>query len=189
MASLLHPVRSVGIFVSSEERDVVALATMPAPGVTVSDRFDVAPLVDAALALAPRVFVLAASESSARLIDVTAHPARIVGVTDLPAPAAIAEEVDSTNGDRVWDASRLPGPGTTSLREYAESLIRRVAPVVHDAGALLAIAAAEPLASMLEADVILHSVVPSQIPRRARARRFGRAQRRPARGARRPRRG
>jgi hypothetical protein len=160
---LAHRVRSVGIFVTSEECDVFALTTMPRSEVTVSDRFDVAALAEAALALTPRVFVLAASENSARLVDVTAHPARVIDLAGLPAHPGIEREVDSTNGDRVTWGSRLPDEGTNRSRAYAESLIRQVVPVVHEAGAMLAIAAAEPLASMLEADVILYSVVPSQI--------------------------
>jgi hypothetical protein len=157
-----HRARSVGIFLTSEQCDVFALATMPAPRVTVSDRFDVAPLADAALALTSRVFVLAASENSARLVDVTADPARIIDVTGLPASPGIEREVGSAHGDRVSAGSRA-GEGTAQLRPYAESLVRHVTPVVHEAGAMLAIVAAEPLASMIEAGVILHSDVPSEI--------------------------
>ncbi|MEN8600708.1 hypothetical protein [Microbacterium rhizosphaerae] len=162
VAPLGHRPRSVGIFVTPEECDVFPLTTDAAPGVTVSDRFDVAPLVDAALSLTSRVFVLAASEDSARLIDVTAHPARSIDLEDPPAPPGIERETESED-ERAAPGAHLSEEAMTRLRVYAEALIRHVAPVVQEAGAMLAIAAAEPLASMLEANVILHSVVPSQI--------------------------
>jgi hypothetical protein len=72
--------RSIAIFAADGVLEVFALTTAPAAWVGVSDRFLIAPLLEAVLALIPPVFALALSENQVRLIDVTSAPPRVVHV-------------------------------------------------------------------------------------------------------------
>ncbi|WP_198519540.1 baeRF11 domain-containing protein [Microbacterium sp. BR1] len=143
-------IRSVGIFATPEECESIPLITSPAPWVGVGDRFLIAPLVEGMLAVQPPVFALAASENSIRLVDVTAHPPRVVDVPGLPESLRTTVRLDLT-GDRDTLAHlRTSEDPKERLREYARAIHRAIGPVLHEAGALLLIAAAEPLSSILQ---------------------------------------
>lgn len=146
-----HRVRSVGIFAVPESCDLFPLTTTPAGWVGVGDRFLVAPVLQAALALRPPVHVLAASEHRVRLIDVTAGPAQVIRVPDLPRNLAAAMRLDLTGDRNTWAHLRISEDPKERLHEYAGLLHRAVEPELRDAGALLIICAAEPLASILRA--------------------------------------
>ena len=147
-----HRIRSVGIFATPESCDVFALATLPAPRVHVSNRFVIGPLLDAALALGPRICVLAASENAARLVDVTSYPARLIEVPDLPQDLASTVNLDLTHDRQTLAHRRISEEPKERLRVYAKALLRAVHEPVRHAKAMLAIVAAEPLASLLHAE-------------------------------------
>lgn len=142
-------IRSVGIFATPGECESIPLVTSPASWVGVGDRFLIAPLVDGMLAVQPPVFVLAASENSIRLVDVTAHPARVVDVPGVPETLRTTVRLDLT-GDRDTLAHlRTSEDPKERLREYSRAIHQAIGPIRHEAGALLLIAAAEPLSSIL----------------------------------------
>jgi len=140
--------RAVGIFATENGTEVFALASSPAPWVGVADRFLMGPLLEGALSLIPPVFVLAVSENEVRLIDVSAHPAQLVDVPGLPHDLKSTIALDLT-GDRDTLAHlRVSEDPKGRLREYARAIDHAVEPVLRRAGAVLVIAAAEPLASI-----------------------------------------
>lgn len=140
--------RSVGIFASETGIELFALTTTPSPWVGVADRFLIGPLLEAALSLVPPVFVLALSEDEVRLIDVTAHPAATLEVPGLPHDFESTLALDLTGDRESLSHLRTSEDPKGRLRQYAQAVDRAVQPVLRRAGALLVIAAAEPLASI-----------------------------------------
>lgn len=149
-------VRAVAIFATPVTCEMFPLDIAPPFQVSASDRFVVGPLLAAALALDPPVFVLAASENALRLIDVTAHPATTLDVPGLPLNLASTVDLDLTHDRETLAHLRTSEDPKERLREYARAIVRVVEPVVRHAGAMLVIGAAEPLASIIHADAILH---------------------------------
>lgn len=140
--------RAVGIFVTESGAEMFSLASSPASCVVLADRFLVGPLLEGALALLPPVFVLAVSENEVRLVDVSAHPAQMVDVPGLPHDLKGTIALDLT-GDRDTLAHlRNSEDPKGRLREFARAIDHAVEPVLRHAGAVLVIAAAEPLASI-----------------------------------------
>lgn len=157
-------VKSVAMFVTPDICEVFVLTTAPAPWVSVTDRFLVGPLMQAALALVPPVYVLAASENRVRLVDVTALPAASVPVSELPRDLNSTLRLDLT-GDRDTLAHlRTSEDPKERLHEFARAIWATVAAPVTAAGAVVSIAAAEPFLSILEASAPAHLPLISTIP-------------------------
>lgn len=143
--------RSVGIFATEDAAEVFALSTDAEPWVGAADRFLVGPLLEAALALLPPFFALAVSENSVRLVDLSAHPVGFVEVPGMPHDLPSTISLDLT-GDRDTLAHlRNSEDPKGRLREYSRAIDRVLDPVLLRAGAVLVIAAAEPLASIYRA--------------------------------------
>lgn len=143
--------RSVGVFADEDGAEMFALATSPAPWTGVADRYLIAPLLAAALALTPPIFVLAASENDVRVIDVTTRPSTLVAIPHLPSDLRSTVRLDLT-GDRESLAHlRTSEDPKVRLEEYSRAIDRVLTPVLTRAGAVLVIAAAEPLASIYRA--------------------------------------
>lgn len=140
--------RSVGIFATENGTEVFTLTSSPAPWVGVADRFLISPLLEGALALIPPVFTLAISENEVRLIDVTAHPIEVIEVPGIPRNLESAIALDVTGDRNTYAHLRTSEDPKGRLREYARAVDRAVEPVLRQAGAVLVIAAAEPIASI-----------------------------------------
>jgi hypothetical protein len=150
-APLDHRLQTVGIFATPDRTDMIALTTAPAPWVGVGDRFLIAPLVEGMLALHPPALVLAASENRVRVIDASTHPAAVVDVPDLPHDLRSSIRLDITGDRETLTHLRTSEDPKERLREYARDIHRAVEPVRRAAGAVLVLAAAEPLLSALQA--------------------------------------
>ncbi|AZC12413.1 hypothetical protein [Microbacterium sp. ABRD28] len=146
-----HRVHGVGIFATPEHADLIPLTTAPAPWVGVGDRFVIGPLVEGMLAAQPRAFVLAASENRVRLIDASATHAEEIDVPGLPDDLRSAARLD-VGGDRETLAHlRISEDPDERLRAYAREIHHAVEEVRRPARAVLILAAAEPLLSILAA--------------------------------------
>lgn len=151
--------RSIAIFAADGILEVFALTTAPAAWVGVSDRFLIAPLLEAALALVPPVFALALSENQVRLIDVTSAPPRVVHVEGLPDDLRSVEHLDLA-GDRDTLAHlKISEDPKVRLRSFARAVDAAVAPALRRNDAVLVIAAAEPLADIYRAVSSTETVV------------------------------
>ena len=140
--------RSIAIFVTENGAEIFGLITSPASWVGIADRFLVAPLLDAALSLLPPVFLLAISENEVRLVDVTSQPAQVVDVTDIPHDLKSTIALDLTGDREALSHLRTSEDPKVRLREYSRAIDRVVEPVLRLNGAVLVLAAAEPLASI-----------------------------------------
>jgi len=140
--------RSVGIFATENGAEVFTLTNSPAPWVGVADRFLIGPLLEGALALTPPVFTLAISENEVRLVDVTAHPVEVVEVPGLPRDLESTIALDVTGDRDSYAHLRTSEDPKGRLREYARAVDRAIEPVLREVGAVLVIAAAEPIASI-----------------------------------------
>ena len=155
--------RSIGIFATEAGSEAFLLTTTPTSRVQISDRFLVAPLLEGALALVPAVFVLALSEKEVRLVDVTQHPASALEVPGLPHDLESTVALDLT-GDRDTLAHlRISEDPKGRLREFARAIDLAVEPVLRRDGAVLVIAAAEPLASIYRSTTRYGSIASSVI--------------------------
>lgn len=140
--------RSVGIFATGTRAEVFLLTSSPTPWVGVADRFLVGPLLEGVLSLIPPVFALAISENEVRLVDVTAHPVEVVEVPSIPRDLESTVALDITGDRNTLAHLRTSEDPKGRLREYARAVDRAVEPVLRRNGAVLVIAAAEPLASI-----------------------------------------
>lgn len=140
--------RSVGIFATENGAEVFTLTSSPTPWVGVADRFLISPLLEGALALIPPVFTLAISENEVRLIDVTAHPIGVIEVPHIPRDLESTIALDVTGDRNTYAHLRTSEDPKGRLREYVRAVDHAVEPVLRRAGAVLVIAAAEPIASI-----------------------------------------
>lgn len=140
--------RSAGIFATENRTEVFSLTNVSAPWVGVADRFLIGPLLEGTLALIPPVFTLAISENEVRLVDVTAHPVTVIEVPGLPRDLESTIALDVTGDRDSFAHLRISEDPKGRLREYARAVDRAIEPVLRDAGAMLVIAAAEPIASI-----------------------------------------
>jgi hypothetical protein len=157
-----HRARTVAIFATEAAIEVFALAIPPTRWVGVSDRFVIGPLLAAALALVPPVFVLALSENEVRLVDVTACPAEEIAVPGLPRNLVQHAALDLTGDRNTLAHLRTSEEPKERLRQFARAVDRAVVPLLQREKALLVLAAAEPLASIFNGvtthnDVIIAS--------------------------------
>lgn len=141
-------IRSVAIFATDDRDEMFLLTSEPRPWVGVADRFTVGPLLEAALALVPPVHVLTISESRVRLVDVSALPPMTVDVADAPRNLEDAIALDLTGDRNTLAHLRTSEDPKVRLLEYSRVVNRAVEPVLRRSGAVLVIAAAEPLASI-----------------------------------------
>jgi hypothetical protein len=127
------------------------LATAITDTVEVSDRFHLKPLLRA-IAFPQHAFVLALSENTARLVEVSAalQPSLVV-IPELPKSAADAVGRASVNnltqGTRIADAQGQ----TILLRQYARQVDTRLRPVLAGRETPLILAATEPLGPIFRA--------------------------------------
>lgn len=140
--------RSIGIFATENGAEIFGLISSPTPWVGVADRFLVAPLLHGALSLHPSAFVLAISENEVRLVDVTSHPAEAVDVPDIPHDLKSTIALDLAGDREALSHLRTSEDPKVRLREYSRAIDRVIEPVLRREGAVLVIAAAEPLASI-----------------------------------------
>jgi hypothetical protein len=146
-----HRARSVGLFVTPASAVVFAFRTQVPPRTSVADRFLVAPLLEGVLAQDRSILVLAVSERDVRLVDVTGPTAAVLTVPGLPHDLRTTIALDLTGDRGTLGHLRTSEDPKLRLREYARAIDRAVAPVVRHAGAVLLIAAAEPLAGIMRA--------------------------------------
>lgn len=140
--------RSVGIFANGDSFESFVLTTSPAPWVGAADRFLVGPLLEGVLGLHPPVLVLALSEAEVRLVDVSARPIAVLDVRGLPRNFADALGLDVGNDRQTLAHLRTSEDPKARLYQYARLIDAAIEPVLQGEGALLIIAAAEPLASI-----------------------------------------
>jgi hypothetical protein len=155
--------QSVGIFASEDAAELFALTSHPTEWVGVSDRFVVGPLLEAALSLVPPVFVLALSENVVRLVDVTAHPVELLDVTGIPRDLKGHVALDLTGDRNTLSHLRTSEEPKERLRQYARAIDHAVEPVLRRSGALLVIAAAEPIASIYRTTTSFEGVTSSTL--------------------------
>lgn len=156
--------RSVGIFATENGAEVFMLTNVPTSWVGVDDRFLIGPLLEASLALIPPVFTLAISENEVRLVDVTAHPVEVITVPGLPRDLESTIALDVTGDRDTYAHLRISEDPKGRLREYARAVDRAIEPVLRRAGAVLVIAAAEPIASIYRSMTSHGQVASSGIP-------------------------
>ena len=144
--------RTIAVFATEHDVEVFTLTSSAQPWVGVADRFLIGPLLEGALALLPPFFVLALSEKQVRLIDVTAHPARLVDTPGLPADLESTIALDLTGDRETLAHLRTSEDPKVRLREYSRAIDRVVAPALRHAGAVLVLAATEPLASIYRSE-------------------------------------
>jgi hypothetical protein len=142
---------SVAIFATDEGAEELLLTGHPAPAVSVGDRFVVAPMLQGLLPAVPPVLALVMSANEVRLVDVGTHPARVLDVPGLPSDLANTIPLDLTGDRDTWAHLRISEDHKERLHEYARAVDRSVQPLLRRTGALLVIAAAEPLASIYRA--------------------------------------
>lgn len=142
-------VPTIGIFATVDRVTVQPMTTRPTPVALVSDRFLIGPLVAAALAAIPPIFVLAVSANAVRLIDATVIPAEAVPVADLPIDLEQTVRLDLTGDRQTLAHLRTSEDPKTRLREYSRAIAKAVEPALRTRAPLLVIAATEPLASMV----------------------------------------
>lgn len=151
--------QAVAVFLADDTVDAFALSTAPVPVVSVSDRHLISPLLEAASALVPPVYTLALSENEVRLIDVTAGRAVPLAVEGLPKDLVSVVRLDLT-GDRDTLAHlRTSEDPKGRLRTFARAVDEAVVPVLRRDGAVLLIAAAEPLAEIYRAQTVAQPLV------------------------------
>lgn len=143
--------RAVAIFATARELESYVLPTSPEPWVGVGDRFLIGPLLEGVLGLHPPVMVLALSESEVRLIDASARPVAALDVAGLPRDFEDALALDLTNDRQTLSHLRTSEDPKERLLQYARVIDEAIEPVLRREGALLVIAAAEPLASIFRA--------------------------------------
>lgn len=157
-------VPSVGIFATVDGVTVQPMTTRPAPVALVSDRFLIGPLVAAALAAIPPVFVLAVSANAVRLIDATATPAETVPVAYLPIDLDQTVRLDLTGDRQALAHLRTSEDPKTRLREYSRAIAKAVEPALRTRAPLLVIAATEPLAGMVRSALGSQHIAGETIP-------------------------
>ncbi len=156
--------RSVGIFADTASAETFALATAPTPWTGVADRHLIAPLLAASLALTPPFFVLAISENDVRVIDVTTRPAKPVPIPRLPRDLESTIRLDLTGDREALAHLRTSEDPKVRLQEYCRAIDRAVSPVLRRAGAVLVVAAAEPIASIYRATTGYPTIATAVIP-------------------------
>lgn len=127
------------------------IATSISPGIQVSDRFHLKPLLRA-MAFPQHAYVLALSENSVRLIEIFADsPPSIVPVPGLPASAADAVGRSSVNnltqGTRISNSQGQ----TVLLRQYARRVDASLRPVLAGRDIPLILASTDPLGPIFRA--------------------------------------
>lgn len=140
--------RAVAIFATDRDLESYVLTTSPEPWVGVGDRFLIGPLLEGVLGLHPPVMVLALSESEVRLVDASARPVTTADVPGLPRDFEDALALDLGNDRQTLSHLRTSEDPKGRLLQYCRMIDEAIAPVLRREGALLVIAAAEPLASI-----------------------------------------
>jgi hypothetical protein len=142
---------SLAVLATPDNMRTFRLATAITDTVEVSDRFHLKPLLRA-IAFPQHAFVLALSENTARLVEVSAalQPSLVV-IPELPKSAADAVGRASVNnltqGTRIADAQGQ----TILLRQYARQVDTRLRPVLAGRETPLILAATEPLGPIFRA--------------------------------------
>ena len=162
--ALDHHRASIAVFATESSVETFLFPEPPEWWVGVSRQFLVGPLLAGALARLPRAFVLAISESSVRLVDVTATPPHAIDVPGLPSDLRSALDRDPRDDRTGLARLRLAVDRRERLNEFARVVDSALDPVLRRARALLIIAAAEPMASIMRVALSYRVLATSRIP-------------------------
>ncbi|HAM26322.1 MAG TPA: hypothetical protein DCP11_06310 [Microbacteriaceae bacterium] len=155
---------SLAIFANGTSISSFRLANRLGGLTEVSDRFAIAPLLRAAT-FSHSAFVLALSQNSVRLIDVSAtEPAVEFAVPDLPRDLESTVSLDLTNDRETLAHLRTSEDPKVRMREFSQAVDRALRPVLADSDRPLILAAAEPLASIFRSVSSSTRLVESTIP-------------------------
>lgn len=139
---------SLAVFLTAEEAHTFRLPNKLTSAVEVSDRFYIKPLLRT-VTFPHSAFVLALSQNSARLVEITADsPAVEITVPDLP--ANLEDAVGPFDDANRASFARMSSGDTERVRltQYARSVDRALRSLLAAADRPLILAAAEPLASI-----------------------------------------